>query len=515
MSQNLIEKLARAAEAYATLPAVLTDTQTLTHGELGHTSQAIANGLRNLGVAKGDRIALYARNGIAFVEAYLSIIKAGAVVVPINLLIHPDEIHYILEDSGAKALIVEPELLDTIRKVQGHLELRWIVSTGATTDLTPLTLEALKGEGPSPQPLEMDPKEDLAAILYTSGTTGYPKGAMLTHANLVANTHSVHEAMCWREGLDRVLVVLPMFHAFAATVGLLTPLTHGSALIPMIRFEPEAVAESIQRHQATLFLGVPSMFTVLLKLKASRIEAFQSLRFCISGGAALPVAILEQFKARFGLSIYEGDGPTECSPVTCVNPIGGVIKPGTVGLPVPHVEMRIVDEAGETCPVDTVGEIAVRGPNVMKGYWNRPLETQEVFQGDWLLTGDLGTCDADGYFSIVDRKKDLIIVNGMNVYPRMIEEIIHQCTYVREVAVVGEINDRHGEIPVAYVAVDETHEDPERALKDHCRAHLGRHQIPKRFVLLESLPKNATGKILKRELRKHGEVERGIVAKPE
>ena len=514
MSQSLIHKLALAAEAYASLPAILTDTRTLTHGELGLTSQKIAHGLQHLGITKGDRIALYARNGIPFVEAYLSIIKAGAVVVPINLLIHPDEILYILKDSGARALIVEPELIETIARIGDLSSLNWIVSTGAATELATTNLDALKTDKAHHNPLEINPEEDLAAILYTSGTTGYPKGAMLTHANLVANTQSVHEAMCWREGLDRVLVVLPMFHAFAATVGLLTPLTHGSALIPLMKFEPEAVADTIQRHQATLFLGVPSMFTVLLKLKESKIPAFQSLRFCISGGAALPVAILESFKARFGLSIYEGDGPTECSPVTCVNPIGGLIKPGTVGLPVPNVEMRIIDDNGETCPIDTVGEIAVRGPNVMKGYWNRPLETQEVFRGEWLLTGDLGTCDADGYFSIVDRKKDLIIVNGMNVYPRMIEEIIHQCSGVKEVAVVGELNDRHGEIPVAYVAVDETLQNPVAQLKNHCKAHLGRHQIPKRFVILETLPKNATGKILKRELRKHGEVERGIISQP-
>jgi long-chain acyl-CoA synthetase len=252
------------------------------------------------------------------------------------------------------------------------------------------------------------------------------------------------------------------------------------------------------------------MYSVLLRLREDKTDRLASLRFCVSGGAALPVEVLRRFEARFGVRIYEGDGPTECSPVTCVNPIGGLQKPGTVGLPVPGVEMRIVDGEGRELPDGEVGEIAVRGANVMKGYWNRPEETAEVFRDGWFLTGDLGTRDEDGYFSIVDRKKDLIIVNGMNVYPRMIEEVLHRFPGLREVAVVGEPNDLHGEVPVAYLALDPAHPAGEAELRAFCRKHLGRHQIPRRFVLLPELPKNATGKILKREMGKQGEIERGV-----
>ena len=226
----------------------------------------------------------------------------------------------------------------------------------------------------------------------------------------------------------------------------------------------------------------------------------------------MPVSVFLQFEARFGIPLYEGDGPTECSPVTCVNPIGGLAKPGTVGLPIPGVDMRIVDEAGHELPDGEVGEIAVRGPNVMKGYWNQPEATAEVFRDGWFLTGDLGTRDADGYFSIVDRKKDLIIVNGMNVYPRMIEEALHQYPGLREAAVVGEHHDLHGEIPGAYISLEATADVSERGLREHCRTLLGRHQVPERFVILDELPKNAVGKILKRELRKHGEI--GIAGSP-
>jgi long-chain acyl-CoA synthetase len=236
----------------------------------------------------------------------------------------------------------------------------------------------------------------------------------------------------------------------------------------------------------------------------------ESLRFCISGGAALPVEVLRRFEAQFGKKIYEGDGPTECGPVTCVNPIGGLSKPGTVGLPIPNVEMRIIGEMGvESLPLGEVGEIAVRGPNVMKGYWNQPEATAEVFRDGWLLTGDLGTEDEDGYFSIVDRKKDLVIVNGMNVYPRMIEEVLYHFAPINEAAVVGEPNDLHGEIPVAYVSLIAGSEATDADIRAHCRENLGKHQVPRKIYILPELPKNATGKILKRELRKQGKIERG------
>lgn len=490
----------------------MTDSHALDHYTVDVQSNRIAAELVAHGIQKGDRVALYCPNLPEFVLAYLGIIKAGAIVVPINLLVNIEEVAHILTDSGAKACIVHHTLLSMAERAQSYTSKRVltvVIGSSACKNALPFD-DFLCSEAPVPDPV-LDSYQDIAAILYTSGTTGFPKGAMLTHANLVANTESVKQAMAWRPGEDIVLVVLPMFHAFAATVGMLTPLICGCALVPMTKFDPDLVADTIHAHRATVFLGVPSMYSVLLRLKENKIPSFASLRCCVAGGAALPVEVFHRFEAKYGVRVYEGDGPTECSPVTCVNPVGGLAKPGTVGLPVPGVEMNIVDDEGNQLPDGQVGEVVVRGDNVMKGYWNRPEETAAVFRNGWFLTGDLGVRDEDGYFSLVDRKKDLIIVNGMNVYPRMIEEVLYRLEGLREVAVVGEPNERHGEVPVAYISVHSSCVITESELRAHCLEYLGRHQVPKRFEILSELPKNATGKIMKRQLRKHGEVERGVV----
>lgn len=508
---SLIDALNDSAKANAGQPAIVMPNGAISHGEFAIQSDRVAAGLAERGIQLGDRVAIYLPNGPEFAVVYGGIIKAGAVVVPVNLLINTEEITYILNDAEVAALCFDESLAATVEKVSKDVpSLRFCVQVGGAAADELISFAALKdSKAPTPQPA-IDASNDLAAILYTSGTTGFPKGAMLTHANLVSNTRSVHAAMRWRSGVDVVLVVLPMFHAFAATVGMLTPLTQGCAFVPLVRFDPEVVADAILHHGATIFLGVPSMYSVMLRLRDDKVGHLASLRCCIAGGAAMPVEVLRRFESRFGVRVYEGDGPTECSPVTCVNPVEGLTKPGTVGLPVPEVEMKIVDDQGLVLPDGVVGEIAVRGPSVMKGYWRQEQATAEVFRDGWFLTGDLGTRDEEGYFSIVDRKKDLIIVNGMNVYPRMIEEVLQRFPGVREVAVVGELSDLHGEIPVAFMALNESADSSETALRAFCRQHLGRHQVPRRFIVLPELPKNATGKIMKRELRKHGEVERGI-----
>jgi len=506
---SLAHAFKAAARQYAGRPALVSADGRLDYLSLNRQSDALAAALAGQGVGRGDRVGLYCMNGAGFVIAYLGILKAGAVVVPINLLVSRDEMAFILADAGAKGLLHHTAFAEQAAFLQASLA--GLAFSLAIDDEPAGPWQAiLDAELPAPA-IEFNPAEDLAAILYTSGTTGKPKGAMLTHGNLLANVAGVQQAMQWRPGGDTILVVLPMFHAFAATVGVLTSLLYGCAIAPLPRFEPELVARTIHATQATIFLGVPSMFTLLLRLKPERAAWLESLRFCISGGAALPVDVLRRFETQFGKKIYEGDGPTECSPVTCVNPIGGLSKPGTVGLPIPGVAMRIVGETGvESLPLSEVGEIAVRGPNVMQGYWKQPEATAEVFRDGWFLTGDMGTEDEDGYFTIVDRKKDLIIVNGMNVYPRMIEEVLYRFPPIREAAVVGEPNDLHGEIPVAYVALDVPGTADEAAIRAHCRDNLGHFQVPRKIFILAELPKTATGKLLKRELRKHGEVERGV-----
>jgi long-chain acyl-CoA synthetase len=353
-----------------------------------------------------------------------------------------------------------------------------------------------------------------AVILYTSGTTGRPKGAVLTHRNLATNARAVAEVLAFDPASDRVLVVLPMFHAFAGTVGILTPLLCGAALIPVTRFDPQVITKGIGDQGATVFLGVPSLYTVLLRLDDAAIARWRSVRLCISGGAALPLATLREFERRFGIPILEGDGPTECGPVTCVNPPTGPRKPGSVGPPIPGVAMRIADAEGRTLPDGEHGEVCVRGPSVMRGYWNLPEETAASFHADptgrWFRTGDLGYRDADGWFYLVDRIKDLIICNGMNVYPRVVEEALVRHPAVAEAAVVGEPHPVHGEIPVAHVTLLPDQPVDAASLKHWCREQLGRHEIPRRIEVVTALPRNAAGKILKRELRRSGEIERGV-----
>ena len=503
-----------AAASHPEVPLVVTPGVEHDFAAIDTASDAVAAALAAAGIALGDRVALYCPNVVEFVVSYLGIVKAGAVVVPVNLLIQPAEIHYVLQDAGVRGVIYHAALAEKMAAARRDLATvpYWVcIGEGATSpgdqDFSALTACEL----PVPAP-QLDPLRDLAAILYTSGTTGHPKGAMLSHHNLVSNTRSVKTALQLRPGQDRLLVVLPMFHSFAATVGMLTPALHGLSMVPVIRFDPALVSRSIVDTGATVFLGVPSMYNLILRLDDEQAGHWQGIRFGVAGGAAMPMELLQRFEQRFGFPIVEGDGPTECSPVTCVNPLEGVRKPGSVGLPVPDVEFAILDDAGNPLPGGEIGEICVRGPNVMQGYWNLPEATAETFAGDWLRTGDLGYLDADGYLFMVDRKKDMVIVNGMNVYPRMVEEVLYQHPDILEAAVVGEPHPSHGEIVVAHVVPREGTELVDRELKAFCRAQLGHHQMPRRFVVRESLPKNATGKILKRELRRAGEIERGVDA---
>jgi len=508
--RSLPDLFKESVQRYPNHSAVITPEENLDFMTLDRLSDRAASGLVVKGIEQGDRVALYCTNCAEFAIAYLGILKAGATVVPINVMLKSVEIEFILNDADAKALMYHSSFEQSVTRLRSNLpQLCFsIVIGGASSQADDWSgFLTLGGSVPSPT---IDAQRDLAVILYTSGTTGHPKGAMLSHGNLSANIDSLLKALDWRYGQEIILLVLPMFHAFAATAGMLAPLASGCAFVPLAKFEPDLVARTIADSCATIFFGVPSMYSVLLRLKPERIKLFESLRYCVSGGAALPAKVLGQFESLFDIKIYEGDGPTECSPVTCVNPINGLTKPGTVGIPLPGVEMMIFDDDGKEMPLGQIGEIAVRGANVMQGYLNQPEETQKVFQGDWFLTGDLGCQDEDGYFSIVDRKKDLVIVNGMNVYPRVIEDVVHKMKFVTEVAVVGEAHAVHGEVPVAYVVVTPGVDISESDIRLWCCEYLGRYEVPRRIYLVADLPKNAAGKILKRELSKRGEIERGI-----
>jgi long-chain acyl-CoA synthetase len=500
------------AEDWPDRIAVRSGGQGTTFSEFDRQSDRVAAGLAARGISKGDRVALYCPNSDVFALAYVGIVKAGGTVVPINFLLNPKEIEFILADAEAKVMIYHGLFVDAVRACRTVVSHRCVHIGNAKSDPGDVSWEEIvTSDNPVPE-VDFDPAADLVAILYTSGTTGRPKGAMLTHRNLLTDARGVVTAIKIVPGKDVLLVVLPMFHAFAATVGMLTPLLHGCSFIPVPRFDPNLVADTISEGKATIFLGVPSMYAVLMNLPDGQVKKFASLRYCISGGAVMPRELMRRFEARFQTLIYEGDGPTECSPVTCVNPVDGKRKPGSVGLPIPGVQMCILNNNGVEVPDNDLGEICVRGNSVMKGYWKQPKETAAAFHGDWFRTGDLGCKDDDGYFYIVDRIKDMIIVNGMNVYPRVVEEVLYQCDAVQEAAVVGEPHRLHGEVPVAYVVLKQGRKADSGTIRAFCREHLGPHEVPRKVIFLDVLPKNAAGKILKRELRKHGELERGVDA---
>lgn len=503
-TRSLPEHFREVAAKFADRPAVMDLHQPLSYAELDALSDRIASGLIARGIRPGDHIGLYGINSAMFVTIYLGIQKAGATVVPVNLLYSPKEVAYILNDADVKLLFYNEPFAPAVSNVRKNLPM-----IGTFLCIEKDLPNLLQTPVPS---FEFQVSSDsIAVIIYTSGTAGKPKGAMLTHRNLVSDALCATRSLKLRGELnERFFVVLPMFHAFAAMAGMIIPLLNGCSLVPVPKFDPAMTAELIEKTGATIFLGVPSMYSLLLRLPDTHTAQIQKLHFCVSGGAALPMEVMEQFEKRFGVLIYEGDGPTECSPVTCVNPIGGLRKPQSVGPAIPGVDMKIMDEHGNELPHDTVGEICVRGPNVMKGYWKQPKETAKSFFGEWFRTGDLGTEDDDHYFYILDRIKDMVIVNGMNVYPRVVEEVLYRHEAVQEAAVVGQPHPLHGEIPVAYIALRESASADEREIRRFCMLHLGRHEIPRKIVFMRALPKNAAGKIVKRELRKTGEIERGV-----
>jgi long-chain acyl-CoA synthetase len=442
------------------------------------------------GVKPGDRVALWLKNRPEFVPAFFGILNAGAVVVPINNFLKPDEVSYILQDAGIDLLITDAELgthfpaLATARPGLKILKVEEFASVDGNRQSSIVNRQSTES--------------DLAVIIYTSGTTGRPKGAMLSHGNLLHNVESCRIVLETVE-LDRFAVLLPLFHSYMLTVGMLLPfLVGGSMVLVKSLNQPHNILKEICQRQATILPAIPQFYRTLTHVAIPGAFPF---RLCISGAAPLPVQVLKDFEAKFKIPLIEGYGLSEASPVVTKNPLRGVRKPGSIGLPVPHVEVSVQDDAGRMLGPNENGEICVRGGNVMLGYWNKPEETAQAIRDGWLLTGDIGYRDTDGYYFITDRKKDMLLVNGINVYPREIEEVLYQFPGVKEVAVVGWLDARRGEMPVAFVAPSEGVTLDERALIQFVRQRLADYKVPRRVSFMPALPRNATGKILKTALR--------------
>ncbi len=445
----------------------------------------------------GERVALWQKNCPEFIPSYFGILVAGGVVVPINNFLKPDEVVFILRDAGVRVLIADESLEENVQKLATLMP-----------ELQCLRAEQIPLAATCPDSFIGDQKSesDLAVLVYTSGTTGHPKGAMLSHGNLLANVESCRRELAAVDH-DRFVVLLPMFHSFMMTVGMLLPILVGGSLVLIKSVHPpkNVIAEIIQRR-ATILPAVPQFFRALAHAEAPKDFP---LRLCISGGAPLPAEILKEFTERMPVPLIEGYGLSEASPVVTLNPIKGPWKPGSIGIAITGVEVSIQSDDGSELGVGETGEICIRGANVMQGYWNQPEETARAIRDGWLLTGDIGHRDTDGYFFITDRKKDMLLVNGINVYPREIEEVIYRFPGVKEAAVIGVPDPRRGEQPVAFVSAKEGVSLDGKSIQQFVREHLADYKVPKHVTVLAALPRNATGKILKTELRKSVQSQAG------
>ncbi len=490
---NLASILADAVARDGTHTAIKLDDIELSYDTLDRASALVAGILRERGIGPGDRVALMIPNVPYFPICYYGILRAGGVVVPMNVLNKRREVSFYLRDSGAKLLFAW----------SGFMAEAWPGADVADTECIGISPgefdQTLHAAAPAGEVIDRDPA-DTAVILYTSGTTGTPKGAELTHANLLENCRVV--LRLFDAGPETVILgALPLFHSFGQTCGLNTSVAAGATLTLIPRFDPVKALEIVQRDRVDVFEGVPTMYNAILHTPDHERHDTSTLTLCVSGGAALPVELLRGFEAAFKCKILEGYGLSETSPVASFNHPDKERKPGSIGTPVEGVEMMVLDESDNEVPTGEVGEIAIRGHNVMKGYWGRPDATEEVMSNGWFHTGDMARKDEDGYYFIVDRKKDMIIRGGFNVYPREIEEVLYEHPGVREAAVFGLPDDEYGEEIAAAVTLKAGSTVTGEELREFVKEQVAAFKYPRRVWLVDELPKGPTGKILKREIK--------------
>lgn len=508
----------------------------LSYEELKEQVDAFAHSLEQLGVEKGCRVAIMMPNTPQMVIAYYAALKIGGIVVQTNPLYKENELRHQLQDSGAKVIISLDMLYPTIQKVRNETYLEHVILSNIKDYLAfPLTLlypikERKEGKvkipagenilwfkdllersrGKKAEPANINHKEDLALIQYTGGTTGISKGAMLTHFNLVAN---IYQMKYWitdlEEGKEVMMGALPFFHVYGMTACMNYSIASAGTLILIPRFNVDTILKMIKKHRPTLFPGVPTMYVALLNHKDLSKYDISSIRVCLSGAAPLPVKVQKQFEEATGGKLVEAYGLSETSPATHCNPIYSLRKEASIGIPVPDTDCKIMDlESGEKeLPPGERGELVIKGPQVMKGYWNMPEETKEVLQDGWFYTGDIAIMDEKGFFYIVDRKKDVILAGGFNVYPRDIEEVLYKHPKISEACVIGVKDEYRGETVKAYIVPKQGENLTEEEIKNYCREHLAAYKVPKIYELTDELPKTLVGKVLKRSLREKDKEE--------
>lgn len=505
--ENLTQMLKSSSESFSHKTALLFSNKKMTYSELYQMSERFAQGLKNLGVKKGTKVAIFLHNCPEFIISYFAIIKTGAICVTINNLLKKAEVDFILKDSDSKLIITSIaylEMINLLRERTANYLKEVIIIDGLMPDTLNL-YDIIERSLVKKEEIFLD-NDDVATILYTSGTTGNPKGAMLTHKNLLSNAKSCVDALSATEK-DNFICLLPMFHSFALTVCVLMPLSAGASITIIEHLRPfRRIIRNVVKKKVTIFVGIPSIFNVLAHMHipaifTSRIlKLIDPLRLCISGAAALPVEVLEAFEEKFRVPFLEGYGLTEASPVVSLNPLRGIRKPGSVGLPIEGVEVKVVDDKGNDLGVGQVGELLVKGSNVMRGYFRNEIATKQTIKNNWLYTGDISRIDNDGYIYIVDRKKDMINVRGLNVYPVEIEKVLLKHPRIKEAAVVGVPDKFKGEVPKAFIVLKENKIVKPRDVIKYLRENLAIFKIPKYVEFRETLPKTATGKVLKRQL---------------
>jgi long-chain acyl-CoA synthetase len=490
---NLASNLAETTRAHADRTAVRVDDAAMTYRELDEASARVAGLLHERGLKPGDRVGIMMPNVAEVPVLYYGVLRAGGVVVPMNPLLKAREVAYYLGDSGAGLIFAWHTFANEARGGAEQAKAESIVVDSVSFP------DLLASVAPDYEVADSD-DEDTAVILYTSGTTGHPKGAELTHGNLTSNT----EVSCTdivRVGPEDVIFGgLPLFHVFGQTVALNVAVASGACLTLMPRFDAGHALRIVADHRVTIFEGVPTMYVALLHAPDRADYDTSALRMCVSGGAALPVEVLRAFEKAFGIPVLEGYGLSETSPVASFNHPDREHKPGSIGTPIRDVRMRVVDGDDHEVPQGEVGEIVIRGPNVMKGYWQRPEATAEAVRDGWFHTGDLARVDSDGYFYIVDRKKDLIIRGGYNVYPREIEEVLYEHPAVAEAAVIGLPHPALGEEVGAAVALKPGASVTAEELRDYVKAQVAAYKYPRHVWIADALPKGPTGKIQKRDI---------------
>ena len=516
---SLTELLEQSVNDHAFKTAITFYDKTWSYKDVYTISEKFAASLHSLQFKKGDRLAVMLPNSPHYIFSLFSTLRLGGIGVQVNPMYVEREIEHILNDSGAEYMVVHDKLYERVKQVQSQTKLKHIIVVSLDGEKIELADgdfhfdECIDREVPPPPRVNINPDEDVAVLQYTGGTTGVSKGVMLTHRNLIANTEQLHDFMF--KAVDKpdnpkIMGVLPMFHIFGLTFNVFLGLKAGCNIIILPRFDVKEVLETVKREKPFHFSGVPTMYIALNSHPELEKYGFDKVPYYYSGGSSMPVEQLNLFEKRTGGIFCEGYGLSETSPTTHYNPPFQERKAGSIGIPVPGLEVKVVQEKEEgyaEVPVGEVGELIVKGPQVMKGYWNRQEDTNEVLKDGWLFTGDMARMDEDGYFYIVDRKKDVIIASGYNIYPREIEEVLYHHHAIQEVVVVGVPDSYRGETVKAFVKLKDGETTTAEDILLYAKQHLAAYKMPKLLEFREELPKSAVGKLLKRELRAEKELQ--------